>query len=174
MLISILISIINESQWCVTLEPLYRFWCVTHEIAVEFRVDFKSGVRNIIFPIAKKLIFLPYANLCKLGEYIGDLYGHYAEPPKDQVCQVWFCWHNLLGFGGTNSHQRTPSHELTHLFRGRHTTISYLHKGLRVRGKTTIFPNFNFFAMRVVFHLYWSKAFTIWPEWARSVDVDCI
>ncbi len=32
-----------------------------------------------------------------------------------KVCQVWLWWHNLLGFGGTNSHQRTPSHEFTHL-----------------------------------------------------------
>ncbi len=27
----------------------------------------------------------------KLGEYISDLYGHYAEPPKEEVCQVWLC-----------------------------------------------------------------------------------
>ncbi len=54
-----------------------------HVNAVELRVDFKSAITNINFPIAKKLIFLPYANLCKLGEYIGDLFGHYAEPPKD-------------------------------------------------------------------------------------------
>ncbi len=89
MLISILISIISESRRCVTKEPLDRFRCVTHENSVEFRVDFKSAVRNIIFSIAKKLFFLLYANLCKLGDYMGHLYGHYAEPPKDQVCQVY-------------------------------------------------------------------------------------
>ncbi len=84
--------------------------------SVEFRVDFKSAVRKINFPIAKKLIFLPNANLCKLGEYIGDLYGHYAEPPKDWNCQVLLFCHDLLRFGGTNSHPRTPSHEFTQLF----------------------------------------------------------
>ncbi len=45
-----------------------------HENSVEFCVDFIFGVRNINFPTAKKWIFLPYENLCKLGEYIGDLY----------------------------------------------------------------------------------------------------
>ncbi len=54
---------------------------------------------------SKKVFFLPYA--------IGDLYGHYAEPPKDQACQVSSLWHNLLWFGGTKSHQRTRSYELT-------------------------------------------------------------
>ena len=54
-----------------------------HENTVEFRVDSKSAIKNINFPIGKKFIFLPYANLCKLAEYMGDLYGHYAEPPKD-------------------------------------------------------------------------------------------
>ncbi len=71
-------------------EPLVRFWRMIHEKSVEFRVDFKSAVRNTNFPIAKKLIFLPYANLCKLGDYMVDMGFSYAGLAKDQICQVWF------------------------------------------------------------------------------------
>ncbi len=44
-----------------------------HENSVEFRVDFKSAARSTNCPIANKLTFLPYANLCKLDEYVVDM-----------------------------------------------------------------------------------------------------
>ena len=67
----------------MTQEPVVRFKCVMHVNSAEFRVDFKRAVRNI--PIANFFLRHQYANLCKLVEYIGDLYGHYVVPPKDQV-----------------------------------------------------------------------------------------
>ncbi len=85
---------------------LVRFWCVIHENSIEFCVDFKSAVRNIDFPIAK------------LGEYIGDLYGHYAEPPKDQVCHCQkpkdgcddiICW-DLVAQTVIRGHPHMSSH----------------------------------------------------------------
>ncbi len=64
-----------------------------HEKTVEFRVDFKSAVGNTNLPIAKKLIYLPYANLCKLGDFIVDMDFKDAGLPKDEICQVLFVWH---------------------------------------------------------------------------------
>ncbi len=89
-IIRILISIISRNRWWVTLETLVGFWCVIHEIWLKFRVDVKSAFRNINFPIAKKFIFLPYANLCKLDSGTAILTFYYAEPSKDLKCQVSF------------------------------------------------------------------------------------
>ena len=45
------------------------------------------------FPHSKKLIFLPYANLCKLGDYIVHTGFKDAGPLGDQICQICFRQH---------------------------------------------------------------------------------
>ena len=114
-IISILISIISQSHSCGTPEPLVRFYCVIHENAVEFCVDFKSGVRNIKFLIAKIFIFLTYANLYKLGDYSVNITFQHAEPPEDQICQVSLQYHNLHRFYGKSPHQLLRSFGSTHI-----------------------------------------------------------
>ena len=97
MLISILISIISVSHSCVTWEPLVRF-------------------RNNKFLIAKKFIFWPYANLCKLGDYMNYMYITCAEPPKDWVCQIPLHWHYLLkSYANTAHHYLVTLHPIPSL-----------------------------------------------------------
>ena len=77
----------------MTREPLVQFRCVTPENWLGFRVDFKSAFRNTNngnFPIAENFIFWPYANLFKLGSGTIIITFYYAEPSKDQMCQVSF------------------------------------------------------------------------------------
>ncbi len=50
----------------------------------------------------------------KLESLIGDLYGHYVGPSKDQACQVPLHCPDLQRFGGTNSHQTTRSYGFIH------------------------------------------------------------
>ena len=85
-----------------------------HEFGVEFCVDSNSGLRSVDFLIAKKSIFLAYANLCKLGDYMVDIHSQYAEPSIDEVCQILLYSHYLLKSYAKKGHQRTPSGESTH------------------------------------------------------------
>ncbi len=68
-----------------------------HENSVEFCLDFKYAVTNINFTIKKFDFFLPYANLCKLGDYIGYLNGHYVK-----ISSCFWPW-----FANTNNDNRT-------------------------------------------------------------------
>ena len=69
---------------------------MTHVKSIEFCVDFKSALKEINFLIAKKIIFLAYANLCKLGEYIADMEFKDAGPPEDEICQVPLKLHHFF------------------------------------------------------------------------------
>ncbi len=86
---------------------------MTHESTVEFRVDFKSGLRNIKLMIAKNFICFTYANLCKLGDYVVYFAFEHAEPPEDLICQVSDQCHKLHRFYGKSPHQLLRSFEMT-------------------------------------------------------------
>ncbi len=86
---------IGQAVVQIHMKSVYKYedWLVTHENGIEFCVDFKSAFRNTNFPIAKKFIFLPYANLCKSGGEAAILTFSYAEPSKDQMCHFSYLCH---------------------------------------------------------------------------------
>ena len=51
---------------------------------------FQICIQKYQFPNSKKVHFLPYANLCKLGSGAAILTFYYAEPSKDHMCQFRF------------------------------------------------------------------------------------
>ena len=85
-----------------------------HENCIEFCVDFKSALGNINFSRTKKFIFLPYANLCKLGAYIVDMEFKGAGLSEDEFCQVVSKLHYLFKSYDKSAHQPQECHETTH------------------------------------------------------------
>ena len=98
--------------------------CLDHRIPTNY-------VTKVILGMLAELVFRGFCIgsmtyiLPQLGEYAGDLYGYYAEPPKDQACQVSLHCRDLLRFGATNRHQNMLIRVNT-LYWNPHIIVSFL------------------------------------------------